>query len=400
MRQDFDKAWKIKAKIIEKARLTVTASLKKDIFRFAFIFAFAIAMFIIGRTIIETPHPHYFGGGVTEFASRVLLLSVAFLLFVALAEIKKIAEALCSLAAYEISGGARAFRAQIFKKSIMVLRPFFYLFVGLLAFVLFQDVFRWIHPELNAVIGVAIAFWVVIASYLSFVMLTKRAKIANKWPLMLIDDLVEVVIHVSSPDVLSREVDFAYAKTAEEAKKVRKIFEWKYGNLAALLLVLLAAYFIATSGVLSLIAARIGELQYFGAFLAGLLFTSAITFPFAILGLLALVAAGTNTYLLALIGGAGAMVGDYFLFCAFRRSIDSTKKLAAKYNIRFPQVNSKLLKIIAPIFAGFIIMSPLPDEIGIAILGAVHFNPKYFLLLAYVCNTVGIFAIASISTVI
>jgi uncharacterized membrane protein YdjX (TVP38/TMEM64 family) len=42
-------------------------------------------------------------------------------------------------------------------------------------------------------------------------------------------------------------------------------------------------------------------------------------------------------------------------------------------------------------FAGLIIASPLPDELGVALLaGFTHIKPWKFAIISYVCNTLGI----------
>ena len=43
--------------------------------------------------------------------------------------------------------------------------------------------------------------------------------------------------------------------------------------------------------------------------------------------------------------------------------------------------------------AAAIIASPLPDELGLMILGFIHFNTKKFLPIAFVLNFLGILAI-------
>ena len=61
---------------------------------------------------------------------------------------------------------------------------------------------------------------------------------------------------------------------------------------------------------------------------------------------------------------------------------------------------SRIWKTLVPIFAGFIIASPLPDELGVAIFGAVKYEPRRFLLISYILNFIGILIVTSIGNVL
>lgn len=138
------------------------------------------------------------------------------------------------------------------------------------------------------------------------------------------------------------------------------------------------------------------SLGYFGTFLAGILFAYGFTAAPAT-ALLLILAQEQNFWIAGLLGGVGALVGDYLIFRFIRHSLDDElRKLAREKPVRY--VNRKipaLIKIhLIPVIAGFIIASPLPDEIGVSLLAVSrHISTKVFLVISYVLNTLGILVI-------
>ncbi|MFH1072739.1 MAG: hypothetical protein V1743_04895, partial [Nanoarchaeota archaeon] len=56
-------------------------------------------------------------------------------------------------------------------------------------------------------------------------------------------------------------------------------------------------------------------------------------------------------------------------------------------------------KYFIPVIGGFIIASPLPDEIGISLFAAsTKISTRVFSIMSYVLNTIGIFIILAIGT--
>ena len=98
------------------------------------------------------------------------------------------------------------------------------------------------------------------------------------------------------------------------------------------------------------------------------------------------------------------MVGDLIIFKFIRYSfadeIDkfSKEKAINRLNNKIPNL---LKKYFVPVLAGFIIASPLPDEIGVSLLATSRsISTKFFSILSYVLNTAGIFIILLIGTAI
>ncbi len=166
----------------------------------------------------------------------------------------------------------------------------------------------------------------------------------------------------------------------------------KYPKLLFLLLTFIIAYIIFNRrAVLPL-----PNLGYFGTFLAGIFFTYGFTAAPATAVLLIL-AKGQNIILSGLIGGLGALIGDLIIFRIIRYSFaDELEELSKERIIQEIRKDTpRLLKNhIIPVLAGFIIASPLPDEIGISLLAASkEISTRIFLVMSYLLNTAGIFII-------
>lgn len=103
-----------------------------------------------------------------------------------------------------------------------------------------------------------------------------------------------------------------------------------------------------------------------------------------------------------MIGGLGALLGDLFIFNFIRHSFnDEVKKLYREKLIIYASHKTPgfLKRYLLPVAAGFIIASPLPDEIGVTMLAALKsISVKVFSVISYVLNTAGIFAILAIGS--
>ena len=187
-------------------------------------------------------------------------------------------------------------------------------------------------------------------------------------------------------------------------KKVRKL-HWKYRNLIYISLSVLVSYALLREGILATYLSGFGDLGYLGAFIGGLFFSYALTTPISV-AVLFLLSENLNPLIVAFLGAFGAVISDYIIFRFVRdRLLDELKTLSDDLKIKMPRIpnyvkRSKYAKWIIPTIAGFIIASPLPDELAAALFAAVRFDPKKFALISYVSNFLGILAIALASKVV
>ncbi len=190
-------------------------------------------------------------------------------------------------------------------------------------------------------------------------------------------------------------------------KKIER-FEWRHRNLFFLLISIALAYFILKSSFIQTFVANAGAFDYLGSFIVGLFFSYGLTAIPATATFLIL-SESLNPFIIALIGAMGATIGNYFLFrfigdrlaSAFEEIADdishSLKKDIEK--IRKKSVKSKAFHRLVPVIAGLIIASPLPDELVAVLFGSVKFEPRKFLIYAFVLHFIGIFIIATIGKI-
>ncbi len=150
-------------------------------------------------------------------------------------------------------------------------------------------------------------------------------------------------------------------------------------------------------GLLSL-----GNFGYLGGFVGGALFASSFTVAFSLV-ILATLAEDLSPVILALVAGAGAMLGDLMILRFWREEI--SRDLEPIYNqlggghLR-RLLHTRYFSWTLPIIGAVIIASPLPDEIGISLLGISKMPTKKFLLLSYGLNTLGILLITEVGSLV
>ncbi len=152
-------------------------------------------------------------------------------------------------------------------------------------------------------------------------------------------------------------------------------------------------------GALGKILTGTQEVAYIGSFIAGIFFTSVFTLAPASIAL-AVLSHSTPPSIVAFWGALGAMLGDLLLFLFIRDvfaedvegfvSVKKIKKLLSRSHFAF-------LKLITPLLGALIIASPLPDELGMALLGLSEIRTVYLLPITFLMNYLGIFAVAVVA---
>jgi hypothetical protein len=181
-------------------------------------------------------------------------------------------------------------------------------------------------------------------------------------------------------------------RNSKQNKRLKK-------DLIIILISMVVGIFFLKTGIIKDLLYQSVQLEYLGIFLAGIFFTSAFTtIPATIvLGEMALV---VNLPMVALLGGLGALLGDFIIFSFVKDHI--AKDLESLFKLRKTSrwkhiFKSHIFKIFLPLIAGIIIASPLPDELGLALLGISKTKNWYFILISFVCNSAGILAIGLIA---
>src|SRR3989338_6129996 len=172
--------------------------------------------------------------------------------------------------------------------------------------------------------------------------------------------------------------------------------QFKYPKFLLLFLTFLAAYLLFYGRDYQPFHDFVISLGYAGTFIVGALFAYGFTAAPAT-AILLILAKEQNILLAGIIAGFGALASDLIIFNFVRYSFaDEIKKLLKEKAVLY--INHKtpnlFKKYLLPVVAGFIIASPLPDEIGVSLLAASKsISMKIFSVISYVLNTTGIFLI-------
>ena len=178
--------------------------------------------------------------------------------------------------------------------------------------------------------------------------------------------------------------------------------EWKYKYLSLLLIGLLVAVFLAKNEEFHNFLLHLGTLEYVGILIAGMLFVSSFTVATSIV-LIGILTQNTHPLIIGLVGGIGAVIGDLLIFKYVKDHLtDELSLLFNKEGISYVKsvIRSKYISWTLPIMGIFIIASPLPDELGISLLGLSKISESKFVIISYLSNAFGIFAIASVVKVL
>lgn len=170
---------------------------------------------------------------------------------------------------------------------------------------------------------------------------------------------------------------------------------WRWHNTALLLISLTFFALFVRTQLAHEIFEHFKSYSYIGVFIAGFLSPSTFTVVPAYTLLFGF-ANDLNPYITAVVAGTGAMLGDYLIYRFIKdRVFEELAPVIAYFR------NERLIAIfhtpyfawLLPLIGVFIVASPLPDEVGLGLMGAGHIRRRMFLLLTFALNTVGILAV-------
>ncbi len=146
----------------------------------------------------------------------------------------------------------------------------------------------------------------------------------------------------------------------------------------------------------------ISTIPWVGMILTGMFFTSVFTTAPAIV-FIGHFAQNFPLWEVAILGGLGSMLGDYVIFRFIKDRVSEDVKFLMSHarGFRFKNIfKTRLFRFFVPFIGALIIASPLPDELGIMILGLSKIKDKYFLPISYLMNTIGILFIGWVALLI
>lgn len=167
-------------------------------------------------------------------------------------------------------------------------------------------------------------------------------------------------------------------------------------HLAIFVAGIVLAVLVVKTGIIHEVLASSSGIGLWGSFLAGIFFTTVLTTAPATVIFFELGQSGTSLVPMALLGGLGALLGDFILFHFLKLSLteDLIQFLQDKSHDKLKKLwRLKWFSWTMAIAGGIIIASPVPDEVGLAMMGIGRVRPKVMAILSYTLNTVGIFII-------
>lgn len=170
-------------------------------------------------------------------------------------------------------------------------------------------------------------------------------------------------------------------------------------DLGIIALSFLVAIILVKTGIFKNILASTQEARFIGSFVAGILFVSVFTAAPATVALVE-ISQSNSLIITAIIGGLGALVGDLLIFHFVRSRlsedfsyfirISKLKRLASIFKL-------KIFKWFIPLIGALIVASPLPDEMGLMMLGLSKMRIHVFIPLSFLLNSIGILIICLIA---
>ena len=170
-------------------------------------------------------------------------------------------------------------------------------------------------------------------------------------------------------------------------------------DLGVIVLSILIAVILGKTGILESILVSTQGARFIGSFIAGIFFVSVFTAAPATVAL-GEIAQSNSVITVAILGGLGALIGDLIIFLFVKDRVYEQFYYLIKISKSerpFSIFRLKLFRWVIPFVGALIIASPLPDEIGVTMLGLSKMKNSYFVLLSFILNSAGIFIIGLIA---
>lgn len=171
-------------------------------------------------------------------------------------------------------------------------------------------------------------------------------------------------------------------------------------DIAIIFFSILIAVVLIKTRVISDVLLSTEKFEFFGAFFAGMFFTTIFTTAPAIvtLGNIALHAPPVNV---AIFGALGAMVGDLIIFKFIRDRLSEHLYELISHNGVWKRTRHlfklRYFRWFTFLVGGLLIASPLPDELGIGLLGFTKMKTIQFIPISLFFNFIGILLISIIA---
>lgn len=176
---------------------------------------------------------------------------------------------------------------------------------------------------------------------------------------------------------------------------------WKIKrDIVIIIISIVAAFFISTTDFFLYLRYGFGgvNITFLDSLITGIFFTSVFTTPLAIASFIH-IAETTNSIYVSLWGACGAVLGDIVLFLFIKDTLaDDLDYLikAPRYRKIRTLFRQRFFRWLTPFIGALVIASPLPDEIGIAMMGLSKMRLTILIPISFAMNFIGIYLIAEV----
>lgn len=171
-------------------------------------------------------------------------------------------------------------------------------------------------------------------------------------------------------------------------------------DLVIIFVSIVVAVFLQRSGVLSELISSAQEIEFIGSVIAGIFFTSVFTISIATAVLGEIAVESQSIIQVAFFGALGSVIGDLVIFNFVKDSLTEDIKFLVEH-IKAGRLahafHFKVSKWLIPFIGALIIASPLPDELGISMMGFAKLKAPLFVAISFTFNFLGILIVGLIA---
>lgn len=182
---------------------------------------------------------------------------------------------------------------------------------------------------------------------------------------------------------------------------MKSFLHWKHKNIIFLLAGIIVTLVCLNSPGFNHFLRNLGKLGYLGAFLAGFLFI--FTFTVATGAIILAELSKTLSPIIIPFAVLGAVLGDLFIFYFIRKGVVEEvtpiyEKITGHHLKKL--LHTKYFAWTLPVIGALIIISPLPDELGISLMGFSQIRAIKLILISLFSHSIGMSMVVSLSSLI
>ncbi len=171
-------------------------------------------------------------------------------------------------------------------------------------------------------------------------------------------------------------------------------------DIGIIVLSIIVAILLIKTGTIEEILKQTRDVWFLDSFIAGMFFTSVFTTAPAIVALGMIAQASQSVLLVAIFGGLGALCGDLIIFRFMRdrlgRNIMHLINNSGNGRLR-SIVHLKSFRWLTFFLGALVIASPLPDELGLTMMGFSKTKTSLLIPVSFIFNFLGILVIGLVA---